>query len=258
VHSGRASTQNLPVVAGEAGFSAWFPGWLRHAFDNPYDLAIPLALALAGIAAAVVLAARTPIAGRQRGAGAWWLLLPLGAAVLAWFSVAPEPRYASPYFWTLAALGWSQAFRRRLTREPPPALRPILVAGALLGLSPALINPVFSREFAERDLPPLEAILKANLNRPGGDLWFQPIQGQPRLSTYRTRSGLLLNTVPDRCWDAPLPCTPNPAPNLRLRDSTEPAKGFVVDGEWQMENWPMSWQPGFLSAWRRGRARVRP
>ena len=79
------------------------------------------------------------------------------------------------------------------------------------------------------------------------------MEGKPELTTYRTRSGLLLNTVPNRCWNAELPCTPNPAPNLRLRDTSNMARGFVLDGPWAMENWPLNTQPGFLSAWRRSR-----
>ena len=87
--------------------------------------------------------------------------------------------------------------------------------------------------------------------------WFRPIEGKPEITPYRTRSGLLLNTAPadGRCWDAPLPCTPNPAPNLRLRDSTNLSRGFMVDGAWQMENWPYDWQPRFLETWRKSRSR---
>jgi len=254
VHSGRASTQNLPVVAGEAGLSSWIPRWTQHALDNPYDLAVPLGLALLGTLAYRVRRHQAT-AKRSDFAGGWWLLLPIGVSVAAWFSVAPEPRYALPHFWLLAALCWSQRFRLQSGSIPLPNERRLVAIGVVLGISPLLVNPVFSREFPDRHGNPVVAILKANLNRPGQDRWLQPIEGKPVLSTYRTQSGLLLNTVPERCWDAPLPCTPNPAPNLRARDPANLAKGFVVDGDWQMENWPMSWQPDFLQAWRRSRAR---
>ncbi|MGH7657841.1 MAG: hypothetical protein ACREL6_06365, partial [Gemmatimonadales bacterium] len=56
-------------------------------------------------------------------------------------------------------------------------------------------------------------------------------------------SGLILNT-PARgmlCWDAPLPCTPHPAPNLRLRRPGDLGGGFVTDGNWQALDWPNPW-----------------
>jgi hypothetical protein len=117
------------------------------------------------------------------------------------------------------------------------------------------VSPLVSLESLYRREGPLAAVLKSNLNRAGSDGWFQPVEGEPVLTPYRTRSGLLIQAVPDRCWDAPLPCTPNPAPNLRLREPGNLARGFAVDGGWQMENWPMGWQPDFLAAWRRSRAR---
>lgn len=254
VHSGQASTRNLPVVAGEVGFGGWFPRWTRHALDEPFEILVPIALAVLGLAAFLV--------ARRRGARrepppeptAWWVALPLAVALLGWFLSAPEPRYALPFFWSLAALAWSQVYRRRLAMAPLPSSRALILAGAMLGVSPLVISPVFSRLSPHRDEGPLGAILKSSFNRPGTDLWFQGIDGKPQLTPYRTRSGLLLNTVPNRCWDAELPCTPNPAANLRLRDPSNLASGFVLDGPWAMENWPLNTQPGFLAAWRRSRS----
>jgi hypothetical protein len=132
-----------------------------------------------------------------------------------------------------------------------------VAVGALLGVSPLLISPLFAVS-PQQHLGPLAAIVKANLNRPGADRWFQPPREKSVPAPYRTRSGLLLNTVPNRCWDAPLPCTPNPAANLRLRDPSSLAGGFVVDGPWAMENWPLDWQPCYLAAWRRSRFALEP
>ena len=57
-HSGRASTQNLPVVAGEVGFGGWFPRWTRHALDEPFEVLIPVTLALLGLFAFFLLRRR--------------------------------------------------------------------------------------------------------------------------------------------------------------------------------------------------------
>jgi hypothetical protein len=75
----------------------------------------------------------------------------------------------------------------------------------------------------------------------------------PPLERFVTDSGLELwvpRQTGGRCLDAPLLCTPNPARNLRLRDPRDVAHGFVVDGAWQMADWPYDWIPRFLAAWR--------
>ena len=175
VHSGRGSTQNFPVVAGEAGLSAWFPRW--HVLDNPYDIAVPFGVTM--LAASALLAKRRSARSSSSGHNAgWWLLLPILVSVVAWFGTAPEPRYAVPYFWALASLCVAEAFRRRpdLAKSGTTSLT---LAGALLGVSPALVNPVIAPEFSTRSEHPLKAIFIANFNRPGDDQWFRPI-GQAR------------------------------------------------------------------------------
>jgi hypothetical protein len=254
VHSGRGSTQNLPVVQGEAGLRSWFLPWARSTLDDPYELVLPLAFTLLALLASLLLHLRGGTADQRAKRQEWWLLLPLVLAVAAWFFVAPEPRYVLPYLWSLVALIGSQTFGPRLLLAPQRSVRAILVGGALLGISPVLVSPIASKALRRDEPNPLLGIIRNNFNWPGSDLWFQPMDGRPKVTPYRTRSGLLLNVARDQCWDAALPCTPNPAPNLRLRDSADLAKGFMVEGSWQMENWPLSWQPNFLAAWRKSRA----
>jgi hypothetical protein len=53
----------------------------------------------------------------------------------------------------------------------------------------------------------------------------------PPLKSFVTRSGLLLY-VPekgDQCWDAPLPCTPYPNSDLRLRSQGDTSHGFMLE-----------------------------
>lgn len=252
VHSGRASTRNPAVVSGEAGLSGWLPKWLGHGLDDPYQLAVPLLLMLAAGGAVLIRFARASPRARADTAVGWWVALPSLCAITAWFSTSPEMRYAQPHFWSLAALLATQAIRLRRAISPTRSNRSLLVTGALVGVSPLLISPIVYEDLHLNESP-LRTILKANLNRPGTDGLFQPIAGQASLQTYRTRSGLVLNIVSANCWDAPLPCTPNPAPNLRLRDPSDLHRGFVVDGPWQMLNWPNGRQPGFLAAWRKSK-----
>jgi hypothetical protein len=91
--------------------------------------------------------------------------------------------------------------------------------------------------------------VRGTLVPPGPDHGLYDV-GRPPITTYTTQSGLQVH-VPvqgNRCWDAPLPCTPHPAPNLRLR-STDLGDGFAVDGDWQALRFP-SPESGFLGWWR--------
>jgi len=259
VHSGRGSTRNLPVIAGTAGVEAWFDKWAGHALEDPYRIALPLALTLLAVVAWLVLRRRAQDDQPAPNLRAWLLVLPIVPAVTSWFLIAPEPRYVVPYLWALAALACSQVFGLWIGRARRSTPGAVLLAATALGLSPVLLSPLISTRRLHRDeASPLRVILQDNFNRPGSDrLLVQPLEGQAELSSYQTRSGLRLNVAKERCWDAPLPCTPNPAPNLRLRDPANLAKGFRVDGPWQMEYWPLRWQPHFLAAWRKSRNRAK-
>lgn len=48
-------------------------------------------------------------------------------------------------------------------------------------------------------------------------------------------------------FNAPIPCTPNPAPNLRLRVAVRIASGFTVDDSGEMQFWPAN-RPEFGAA----------
>jgi hypothetical protein len=65
---------------------------------------------------------------------------------------------------------------------------------------------------------------------PGKDHGFHPMP-TVELKEFVTNSGLILY-VPqkgDQCWDAPLPCTPYPKLNLRLRKEGDMSSGFMLD-----------------------------
>jgi len=65
---------------------------------------------------------------------------------------------------------------------------------------------------------------------PGADGGLHPVK-TAELTTYVTNGGLALY-VPKtgtKCWDSPLPSTPYPRPDLRLRRPGDLASGFVID-----------------------------
>ena len=253
VHSALNTTDDMNFVAGRThGVTAWFPHWLESADDDVFALFVPTALAL--LSCAVILASRRRAgrASRPELRHGWIMLAPSVVAIAAWATVAPMPHYGEPFFWSLAGVLAAQAFRSR----PASAslTRGVFVAGCLLGLAPCFVRPKASSKTSDpRGV--LHAFLKHNFRLPNPGEWFQATKREIDLGDYTTSSGLVLhvpNGVRGRSWDAPVPCTPNPAPNLRLRVPGHIERGFVVDGEWQMLDWPETWRPDLLPAMREG------
>jgi hypothetical protein len=173
-----------------------------------------------------------------------------------WGVSAPSNRYAPALFWTLAAVLASQALRLQdMQGRPRRAAAWVLTA---LAASPLLVEPAL---LAAHDNVPLGRAIVMHFG--GIAVARAPAVGHDDIALvpFRTASGLLLNTpaktqtlpagLPTACWDAPLPCTPNPASNLELRQPDLLAKGFRVRGAWQMRDWPYYWRPGFLAEWQR-------
>ena len=254
VHSARATAENMAYVAGEptSAFRV-IRHWLRVALEDIYAFAVP-ALAVGVLAVAtVVIRRRAPAERRRRASDEWWLLFPLVAALAVWAMTAPEPRYSEPFLWTLTALFGAQAFR--FLDDVPTVRRRFLVGAVLCGLSPAVLAPAWSAIELRRAAGPLEMIAQALFKTPPPGEIFQAAGKPSPLTTFTTDSGLILN-VPigerARCWSAPPPCTPSPAPNLRLRVPGRIDRGFVVDGDWKMRDWPQPWRPKLLPAMRQG------
>jgi hypothetical protein len=256
VHSARATAENYSYVSGDAqGLAVWLPHWGRVAAENLYEFFVPVGLTI--VAAFFFLWSNRQASAAQRKAlrAGWLILPPLVIAVAAWSLVAPMPSYGAPFFWSLAALIGAQAFS--LVPRTDGFVRRVFVAGSLLGATPSLINPAwFSLPLQESGSASsvLTAVLHANINVPQPGSWFHS-NTPPQVAVYTTNTGVVLN-VPigpgGRCWDAPLPCTPNPAPNLRLRVPGSIEKGFTVDDLWQMRDWPEPWRPKLLPAMREG------
>lgn len=165
----------------------------------------------------------------------------LGASALAlvgWFLSAPAPRFGLSAAWILAAVAVAFAVREGTGPTASPLLRRALLIGLLLlGMIPLDDRLVTGPE------------PRAAVEEPPG---ARPLSSpRPDLQVYETASHLRLFVprLSDNCWDSPLPCTPHPAPNLRLREPVSLEGGFRVDGRWQPEHWPNR-RSHFLEMWR--------
>jgi hypothetical protein len=184
------------VLAG----SGWIGPWARALLGNRVWVQVPLAL----LAGAVIL-----LAAWRRAAA----LLPALAAPLAgvtyWLATAPDLRFLGASLWLLAAFTVAIA---ALATPWPHAPRAVAGLGALLTLG------VIAGAARRGDL----------LLRPDPVAGFHATPAAP-VAPYRTRSGLVV-LVPQAarsCFDAPLPCAPDPQPGLRLRRAGELGSGFV-------------------------------
>lgn len=246
VHSGRHTSAQLGVDPDIARFTTWFPHWLpRLVREEPFAVLVPGVLAL--LALLVYLRTRQHSPASSAIPREWLLSIPAIVAIFAWLIVAPEPRYALPFFWILAALCSAQAVRVASSRSRALRLEPLAIAVLFTAASAAGVMAILERP----GQTPLEAIVAGNVSRT--PIGSETAATTPKLERFETRSGLELWIPLDsdgRCGDAPLLCTPNPAKNLRLRDPRDVGQGFVVEGPWQMEHWPYDWLPRFLASWR--------
>ena len=231
--------------------------WLRHVIlGNPYAVFIPFCIAVSVLFALFLRRVRGCEVRKARDI-IWWLLAPVVVAIGTWLSSVPSTRYIAAVFWTLACVCVCECQREVWPHLGISAKRLAIIGFIVLGISPPLFEPAFG---AMRDgESAVLAILNYNFLKPEPNLWFHPIAGQAVITPFTTRSGLVLNVpknpqVPQGCWDAPIPCTPNPALNLRLRQPGQVGKGFKLDGGWQMQYWPYRDDPAFLPKWRKRQA----
>lgn len=187
----------------------WFLVWASRLPERfPFELLVPLGVLFFALCLALIQRRRGVPA---RNSAALWLFLAVPcAAVVFWFFTAPDPRFAGGAFWILAAAANAFLIERLLPRRRRLAR----------GLVALLLAVTFY--FGARSWP---------LIAPGPERGFYPVRQFP-LRRVTTASGLVLfvPTEGDQCYDAPLPCTPYPNPNLRLIVPGDLGGGFVLQG----------------------------
>lgn len=212
-------------------------GWIR--------LLAPFLIAVAGAAGVLWTRLRSWVARAPPQQG-WVVLIPAVGSILFVFMVAPSARFSFPFFWIVAAACAGPYLARLGARFPPLACGILAAATLLVGTLPVTM-PVAKARVGQTDLS-LPALADSMLHRalvmPGTDHGLHTLPSV-RLRTYTTWSGLELNVPASEysvhCWNAELPCTPHPAPNLRLRKDGSLGSGFLTDGPWAQERWPAPW-----------------
>ncbi len=200
----------------------WLPPWQKRLKSYAeFEVFVPLALAL-GAGLVLLLLARTRYYRNDTPAHFLLLLLVPAAHLVFWSLTAPNPRFAGVSFWALGAALGALGFNNLAIEVWKRASLVIVLSLILvfLGLHYRATSP---RPRPFRDL---------FIRQPGEDHGFHTapaFEGQTRT----TRSGLVVHLPQkgERCWDAPLPCTParELQPNLSLRDGEDLGSGFRFD-----------------------------
>jgi len=193
------------------GNSDWLQPWLD---TLPDYVTMPLELTL--LALVCLVACR----GIMRGANIlvrvqWLLLLPPALAIIFWFVLSPNPRYAGATFWILAVVALMLAVERFVHRFQLERFAVALCYGFFIAVFlyvKPLRNPLWI------------APIKQNENG------LSPVHAAD-YETISTNSGLEVHVPKNQpaCWNAPLPCTPFFRPDLRLRESGKVEKGFIME-----------------------------
>lgn len=139
----------------------------------------------------------------------WLFLVPSVCLILFWFSTVPTPRLAGACFWILG-VGTVIIVINKFDVLKSKYFKTFIISFSII----LCISFFFIKIF---------------VNIPEENNGFYKIPSV-ELKIFETNSGLNV-FVPekgDQCWDAPLPCTPLPNADLRLRREGEMRYGFKI------------------------------
>jgi hypothetical protein len=231
----------------------WLRPWIKSLIQDPaaqWQVTLPALLTILLLFIYFLVRGRCNSDDASASAG-WLLLTPILGSVMFWFFIAPRPLFGFFSFWILVALCAGQVGKAGICSARHRFVAELLAIGFLIGALTLGLN-LFSigKNIFSNGINPVVAVSQELVIRPDSEIWFRPTI-VPRLEAFTTESGLVLY-VPEndnRCFNAPLPCTPHPAPNLRLRRAKTLQSGFVTDGQWHPLRWPNPWTT-FLPSWR--------
>ena len=211
----------------------WLGDWFARVTCDPVVLVLPLGLAVGSLSVLLYLGFKKK---STMNLPKYYcpFLAPALFAFIAWFFLAPEPRYGSIFAWVLA-IG-SLAFLICAYLHPKLILIYLTVFLLIVIKCPFEIQKQGRMSAIASHQNPF---LGANPKRLSLNDWHRfthqminlPGIPESKVKTYLTRYGLIL-TVPvrgDQCWEAVLPCTPYPHPRLRLRKTGHMSSGFMID-----------------------------
>jgi hypothetical protein len=190
----------------------WIVPWFRRLVTSGKEsiqVAVPLTIALLMFSYTLL----SHLVRRKWCATSWWrhlILMPWLGGIVFWFFTAPDPRFLGAAGWILAASSVTLIYCPSSQTHVSKLLR--------VGSCLCFCISVF-------------LVVKCNYHMygPGPDKGFHPAPDS-HLKEYFTKSGLKLY-VPNRtaCWYGPLVYTPWPDPNIRLREESDLASGFVTE-----------------------------
>lgn len=203
------------------GSADWIGPWLSSRLKNADSVALLVLPGLLLLVTSLGSLSRRDWKPGERPARLG-LSAPFAIGVVFWFATAPDPRFLGPVLWILAALSaaWLLSPETSDTTSRPARRRVRSVAIVAAGLVCAA-SLGFTGFMCWK--------LGGPIIQPGPDAARPRLRAAPTRE-FRTGSGLVLRVpiVGDGCWDAPLPCTPYPAPRLTLRREGELGSGFVL------------------------------
>jgi hypothetical protein len=255
----RSAAYDHPYRESTVSNWVWLGPWIKSLIDEQrtrWQITFPALFTVMVLSGRLFLCNRCE-PKREFSSAGWLLLIPTLSGMIFWFVTAPRPGFGFFLFWILAALCAGQIVSKCIRSARHQILTVLPIVSLLIGALPAGFHLTLkSAEYAQQGDHPLLDFFKGLLTKPGSDLWLHPMP-TANLQTFTTESGLQLY-VPEednRCFNAPLPCTPHPAHNLRLRRAESLGFGFVVDGQWCPLRWPNP-STDFLSSWRDYRSSI--
>lgn len=201
----------------------WVGPWFLRESSDVFGVALPVAV-LVGCGAMRARYRRGDTGDEGEGAIRLWpAAVPFVAALAFMFFTAPDiSRFGGASIWILAVVATAALLVRLREVARDEAFLAFARGVAILGIALATVA----------------AVKVARYVRVSGGLAATP---QAELRVVRTPFGLKLfvPTESDRAWDAPLPSTPYPKPQLTARDEGDLGAGFVhQEGgpPWEMQS----------------------
>jgi hypothetical protein len=193
----------------------WFTPWLKELFYDRYSLIMlmfPIFLAVTGLF--ILMFNYQHI---NKPVSNVLFAIPPIASIIFWIFTAPGVSYAGASFWILGAgtLAISyQVFNSDNFRK----MASITLIGLIII---SLIAVAMCR-----------GTLRKNIALIPDEEGFYPIP-KVEVELFTTKSGLsvFISRNGNKSWGAPIPCLPNPLPNLRLREEGNILKGFILSNQ---------------------------
>jgi hypothetical protein len=194
-------------------FSEWFPLWASARNITEWIFM------LGGVLGWLFLVKYAGNKVRKQFSSQWPLIFYTwlsGMMLLFWFSNAPDPRFG------IAVLGSGFSYFTASILFMTESRFGLLIRNSILHLT--LICLAMAGLFLYRDIRSVRAyfIRPASYHKPELDQ-YQLQDGVSAFTPEIKQTNWYLDG--DMCWDSPLPCSPNPMPNLQLRGKTF-AEGF--------------------------------